>query len=191
MNHTMTLREKILLVVLGVLILIVCYIQFFQKPINEAITKDNSQIASISTNTAVETVKASKLNEMKKEIAAHSANSTNSSSKIPEYNNLENVMSHLSAIMGPAIKYDMTFNDISVKDTMVYRPIDIQFTCDKYSTAKAIIDNLGKCPYRNTIDSIDMSVAQKVDDSNITTQKINVKVRVTFYEINKSGKSIK
>ena len=191
MSHTMTLREKILLGVLGVLILIVCYIQFFQKPISEAISNDNAKMATITTNTAIETIKATKLKEMKKEIAANSANSANSASKIPEYNNLKNVMSQLSAIMEPTLKYDMTFNDISVKDTMVYRPIDIQFTCDKYSSAKAIIDNLSKCPYRNTIDSVDIAVEQKVDDSDIQTQKIKVKVSVTFYEIKKSGESLK
>lgn len=190
MSHSLTLREKILLCVLGVLILIVCYIQFFQKPMNEAIDNDTSTISTLTTNIAVETIRASQLKEMQKEIAAQSSSNANTSSKIPDYNNLKNVMSQLSAIMQSSSKYDMTFNDISVKDSMVYRPIDIQFTCDNYTTAKAIIDNLGKCPYRNTIDSIDISVAQKADDSNISAQPINVKVSVTFYESKKDGTSL-
>lgn len=187
MNHTMTLREKILLAVLGVLIVLILYIQFFQKPIQSAIDSDNQTIQQLQSTIDVETVRAAKLKQMKQQIADENLQNGNSSAAIPEYNNLKNVMTQLSAILTPAKSYDITFKDTTEKDKLVYRPLEIDITCNKFSTAKTILESITKCPYRCSIDSIDVATAKGSEDPNVLTEQVNVKVAVTFYEMKKKS----
>jgi len=179
MTHTFTAREKALLLILIILLLGVAYYFAVQIPVSERILTANTTESAAKDEISVETVKATKMKKMQEVIDNADANS--SKAEIPAYDNLEKVMLQLDAILGTTTDYNLTFEQLSKGDNLIYRPINMSFTCPNYSAAKTVLENLNNCKYRCMLDNI--SVGTTVSSNNdIFTNEVEVSLTVTFIE---------
>ncbi len=99
--------------------------------------------------------------------------------EVAEYDNIENVMLQLNAILSQADEYSLSFNEVSTDDNgSITRPVDLSFTASSYTAARSIINNLYQCPYRCAVSDI----SESAENDLATDGEIRVDLTVTFYE---------
>lgn len=180
MTPTLTERTKVLLILLIALLLAVCYYYAVQIPVSDRIQTAQEAGASALDEITIDTLKAEKMKKMQDVIDSAAQNSS-SKAEIPVYDNLEQVMIQLDSILKTTIDYSLTFDQLTINDHLVYRPIKMSFTCAGYSAAKAILESLNNCPYRCTLDDISVSTVSS-SDSDLLSSDITVNLMITFIE---------
>lgn len=184
MNRAFTTREKTLMLILVILLLATGYYWVVAMPVQDRITAANAADASAQDEIMVESVRAKQLRTMQEELESAKSNGEQKVSSIPDYDNLENVMIQLDAILTPASTYTLNFSDVGISDQLVNRPISMTFTCANYQAARGIIDSLYNCVYRCTLDNISMSaiVQDRSGTPDLNQDGVSVSLLVTFYE---------
>lgn len=180
MKRAFTQREKGMLLVLVILVLVVGYVKFFYEPNSDALTAAEERRTQAEDSIAIEQVRAQKLETMRAELKEYEDDGA-SSAEIPDYDNIENVMVQLDSIFAVAQEYSLTFDDVEQGDSLISRPIQVTFTAKNYTAAKQILAGLYGCRYRCVLTNISVSGKSSVQ----TDSPITVSLTATFYE--KSG----
>ncbi len=178
MTHTFTAREKTLLMILVAMLLGVAYYFAIQIPVSERIQTAQAAQSAASDEMTLETVKATKMKKMQ---AVIDSAGNSSKAEIPTYDNLEKVMLQLDAILGTTTDYNLTFDQLTKGDNLMYRPIKMTFTCPNYAAAKTVLTNLNNCRYRCMLDDISIGTTSN-DSNNISNSEVEVSLTVTFIE---------
>lgn len=186
MNRVFTTREKVLLLVFVIILMAAGYYWVIEQPVSERISAAASAEAGYQDEMMTETVKAKQIKDMKAVLDAGLDGQSKPVSAIPDYDNLENVMVQLDAILTPALDYSLTFSDVQPDGKLISRPISMTFKCDGYTAAKNIVDNLYHSIYRCTLDNITMTASAKDRDGapDLNKDQVSVSLTVTFYERN-------
>ena len=175
-------REKTLLVVLLCMLLGVFYYFVVQVPVSTRMEQAQAAQAAAEDSMVLETIKAEKMQRMQAAIDAADADTRKA--EIPPYNNIQNVMVQLDAIIGSATtEYDISFLPIITEEGLVYRPISMTFTCADYAAAKAVLVDLNGCRYRCMIDSVSIE-PESAESESIASSRVDVSLTMTFIEKN-------
>lgn len=180
MKREFTQREKILLLVLVAILLLTGYLKLFLAPVEKQYTDAQAKYADAQDSL---TLAESKLASMKKmEAALKKLEEAGASSDvtIPAYDNSDNVMVQLDAILGSAVNYQVTFSDVSYGSNLVSRPVKLTFTARNYAAAKEILTSLYNCKYRCALS--DIAISSGSDTGNVRTESVSVSLTATFYE---------
>jgi cell division protein FtsB len=173
-----TQREKVLLLILTAVLLLTGYLKLFSAPLENQLLAAQEQTADAQSEMQIEQTKLTQLQRMEKELKKlkdHGA----AASEIPDYDNINNVMVQLDAILRTAADYDLTFSNVEFGDTLVSRPIQMTFSAKNYAAAKTILDGLYHCRYRCALSDLTVSASQGAD---VTAGPVEVSLTVTFYE---------
>lgn len=179
MNRAFTQREKILLLILTVMLLVLAYFKGFYQPLEE-----RSEAAQLAQSNALdeltfEQTKNQRMNAMQKELDDLKAQGVLEDAVVPNYDNVENVMVQLNSILSAAVDYQLTFSDVQdTGDGLMSRPVQMTFTAVNYAQARKILDDLYHCYYRCALS--DLSIAGQNDIANDT--QVSVSVTATFLE---------
>jgi len=179
MTHTFTNREKTLLLILVIMLLGVAYYYAIYIPVSERIQTAQTTESAASDQITMETVKATKMKKMQGVIDA--ADENTSKAEIPPYDNLEKVMLQLDAILGSTTNYNLTFDQLTQSDNLMYRPIKMTFTCPNYAAAKTVLTNLNNCQYRCMLDDISVGTTSN-ESHDISNNEVSINLTVTFIE---------
>ena len=181
MSYTFNKREKGLMLLL-VLILLLCGYWFgIAQPIQARIDAALTQEAAAQDQILVETVKAQQLQDMRK--ALEELKDEEITSEIPDYDNLDSVMIQLDAILSLAKDYSLTFSPLEYQSDLVCRPVSMSFTAANYASAKAILQNLYHCMYRCSLDNISVTASGSGDaPADVQKSTVTVSLTATFYE---------
>lgn len=181
-TYSFSNREKALLIVLLCMLLGVFYYFVVQVPVSTRIEAAQTAQAEAEDSMVLEAIKAEKMRQMQAVIDA--ADEDTRKAEIPSYNNIQNVMVQLDAIIGSATAdYDISFLPIITEDGLVYRPISMTFLCSNYAAAKNILMNLNGCQYRCMIDSISIE-PESSEAESIADSRVEVSLTMTFIEKN-------
>lgn len=180
MKREFTQREKILLLILVVLLLLTGYLKLFLTPVEKQYTDAQAEYSDAQTSLTLEQAKLKSMKKMEAALKKLEEDGASSDITIPAYDNSDNVMIQLDAILGTAVNYQMTFSDVVYGDTLVSRPLKLTFTAKNYAAAKEILTNLYNCKYRCALS--DIAVSSGSDTGNVRTQGVSVSLTVTFYE---------
>lgn len=123
MNRELTKREKTLLLVLVVLVLVLGYCKLFLEPIDR-------QITSLRTNTDIEQaeldtdrVRLAQLEQMQQAIAAIKASGQERA--LPQYDNDQALMTELDKLMAATLQYEVDCTEGTTQEAyLVLRPVD-------------------------------------------------------------------
>ena len=174
MNRELTKREKILLLILAILIIVLGYYKIILEPINDQITNYEGMQLQEETEVDTKTTQAMKMAVMEKEI--EKAKASGIEREVPTYDNSKVLLPKLYEIMDASTDYSMTFQDIVTEGNVVYRGIDITFQTRNYTQARKIIDEIIDMGYALEISDITMQETNE-DSSSMSTY-----MNVTFYE---------
>lgn len=183
MSREFKLREKILMLILAVLLLIYGYYMIIIKPVSEGIEAAKSGKANIEAQMVIEQAKAAKLKSMKKALEEIDQADKPAISEIARYDNLSNVVESIDSALDGALSYNLVFNPVTFKGQIAYRAIDISFNCETYSAARKIINALNNSPYRCKITALNISANAGGDVPRLDKNPVTAKLTIVYYEL--------
>lgn len=200
LKYTFSAREKVLLVILGlVLVLVVWYMMIF-TPSSAAVAEAQAAEADVQMEIDTTQLKLSKMTSMQAEIDRVFAEADGDPVPMSSYDNIRNVVNELDVILAAANAYKLDFAEIRIsEDGIVRRGVNLSFGCADYQTAKDIVVALEKSNYRCEIDSLTISqsnvdrgtatndiILNKSDrGEGASSSSVSVSAHLTYFETSK------
>lgn len=175
MNRELTKREKVLLLIFVVLIIVLGYFKLILEPINTKIDSYEGMTLEEEMEIDTKTIKAVQMSIMEKEIEKAKAEGVKRD--VPDYDNSAVLLPKLYKIMDSTIEYSMDFSELQTEGKVVLRQVNISFDTRGYKQARKIIDRLYDMGYALQIDDITSQRVKATDRSRVTTY-----LNVTFFE---------
>lgn len=177
MNRELTFREKFMLLVLILIVIVLGYYKFILEPINEQIADYNENTSLEQMELVTELARASKMKKM--EASLEKIRESGDAKPIPAYNNSKNLMVELNNILSFSSTYSLdNTGGTSTEDYIVLRPISLEYRTSTYAQSRAIIDALCNSEYMNKISDLNITMASGNGRGVQTTMVI------TFFEVN-------
>lgn len=178
MKRQLTVREWVLLALLGVILLVTGYMMLFYMPMT--LRRDNSLAAAESCRTEIREaeLRLEDKQRMERELEALFAAGTEPLS-IPDYDNLQAVMFELNSILAAAEDYSLSFGTVDAAQAIVRRSISMTFTTATYESAKAVLQQLHDSDFRCMLDGVTIIVNRNNRDGGNT---VSVNGTIVFFE---------
>lgn len=169
MKKTISIREMILL---GVLIILAAYYFVVQGPIaKETEELENARVqveAEIEEAQSLLTVKKAMEKAIEETFEAAGGNPT----ALPDYNNINNVINELHAILDSTVSYNIVFGDDEEDGYVVRREIKITYKVKTYDAAIARLDAIRNSRNGYLIEDVAISettswTAINLDEENV------------------------
>ena len=171
MKKGLTLREKVLLCILAVMLVIMGYYYLFYIPTKDAIAQYEKDFIAIDNEIIQTEAKMIKFANMKAELNAIKEGSSVEVKELPKFDNRQNLMVQLSGILANTDNYSLSFGSVSNDGVTVSRSIDLSYTCGSYEAAKAILEEIYTGEYPCTFTNLFLSNGGKT-----------ISVEITYYE---------
>ena len=164
----LSIREKVLLAILGVLAAVMVYNYLFLIPIQEEIARCEEEYLSMDDTVILLEAKTNRYNQMKAELEKIKAGQTEETKALPAFDNRENLMVQLSNILSKTEKYSLVFGNITEDGVTVSRSVSLNYSCDSYETAKGILMEIKNGEYPCMFGNVYLSNEGKSISVNIT-----------------------
>ena len=175
LSRDFTLREKILLLILGIILLGLLYVRFVYMPVIDSIEKLKIEQAEAETQLNLVTAQVAVLDRKQKEL--DSLEGEGGMSYMPSYNNARNVTRLLNDVLG-SNGYAITFSNVTRDGDQVRRNISLQFEAAKLDDVEDILKQLSEGEYRCEIGSVSVNKSSRYGYDTKTT----VNTDLTFFE---------
>ena len=158
MKKQLTVREKVLMVILAVLLLVCAYYYAFYTPVVQKIASANEEILYLEEQNLLLDAQVEKMNMMKSELEAIQSGQMGAVKELPAYDNSQNVMNSLSFILQSASQYNVSFASVEEEESTVRRGIKLSYDCNSYDAAKSILTQIYESEYRSLIKDVHISM---------------------------------
>lgn len=179
MKAEMTVREKVMMGILGVLVLFCVYYFVFLLPTTEKIEHYKSETVLLEDQILMADAKAAKMKQMQEELDAILADEANALKGLPAYDNSYHVMNALSETLKKSQQYNVSFSNVDIKESTVRRNINLSYNCNSYENAKGILTSIYEGEYRCLFKDLFISKGGSGD-----SQSYSVSVGITYFEYN-------
>lgn len=159
MRRQLTVREWLLIAVLGIILLVAGYISLFYIPMTSERDRCISEAESCRLEMEALQTRVDDKHRMERELDEIFAANPNPLSIAP-YDNLQPVMHELNGTLSTAREYSLNFGTVDATQTVVRRQIAMNFTTDSYASAKEVLRKLHDSAYRCMLDNINISIGR-------------------------------
>lgn len=173
----LTLRERVLLICLVVIAVVSGYILLFYFPTTQQIESLQKQIAQEEELGLQLEAKLVKQRQMEQSLNQLSQDGS-ASRTMPEYDNLQAVMTELNSILSNCQEYSLSFQTEQLESNIFCRKVTMPFTCTDYQQALEILQSLHDSPLRSLLTDVQLS---QQENGTIKASAV-----VTFYEYQES-----
>ena len=187
LTYTFSRREKALLLVLAIILLVVVWFVFvFQRTTNE-INRLDSEISVVDTNTTVASAQVGRMHAMQATIDKYKESGV-AARPVPAFDNMTPLMTELNGIMAGTTTYTLSFDDLDTETSQEYvlRGVTADFGCNSVAEAESVVAALAKGTFPCSIDSVSINdnTAGRVSRvSGVTgSGAVSASVHVTFFE---------
>ena len=157
LTYTFSRREKALILGLAIVLVVIAWYMLVFKSTTEQIEQIQTEISIVDEESAVASAKVSQMAYMNNIIEKRKAQGVKPT-PVPEYDNLQALMTFLDSVMSRTDTYQLSFGALDVQSSKyILRPVSISFTCDSYDTAESVVKALASGPYPCIIDSVSTS----------------------------------
>ena len=157
MKKQLTVREKVLMCILAVLLIVCAYYYAFNTPIMQKVIEYEGEIQFLEEQNEILDAQVEKMNQMKAELEAIASAEMGTVNELPAYDNSYNVMYSLANILKDTYQYKVNFVEIEEEESIVRRNINMTYSCSSYEEAKAVFEKLYKSEYRTLIKDVSCS----------------------------------
>ena len=175
LSRDFTLKEKILIGILFIIILGFAYYQFVDQPIREAIQKAELSKQSLDLELETVNIKIEQLEKMQREIDRIIAEGT--IAPMPSYNNNKAVNMLLNDVLG-TYGYEIRFSELTREGDLIRRTISLEFNPPGFSEMRTVLAALENSEFRCLVDNVEFG-RQKNRYGEFV---YNASADVTFYE---------
>lgn len=196
--RSFTRREKVMLVILALVLMVGLYFLFVHRPVEAALAQAAQEQGELDLQIQVAQVKLDQRNKMQAELDEIFALPKDQITVMPAYNNIEALMVQFDSIfMG--LEPKLSFPEVKVEEGVVTRPIDFEFDAPSYDEARAILTRLTRTGQRSLLEglSINPKTTVRVDRRgrtiatqsgwNIQQGEVLVRGTIYFYELAPKG----
>ncbi len=175
--HSFTKREKIILIIAAIALLIGFYFLVIHYPVKTRLAEIDAEKLTVEDERMIADVKLAGYNKMKKELDEIFAMPAEELTYMPEYDNAVVLMSILDGII-PRSGYSIS-QSVSQEGTIAARSVNFNFTADDYMQAKQVLGKLQNTGYRCLMQDLTISPG----DGSVTGRDIKVSGNIVFYEL--------
>ena len=177
LSRSFTLKEKILLLLLSLILVGLAYYQFVDQPVRSALATAQAEADALSVELSAVEAKLARMRRMRAELEDVTAGGT--ASEMGSYNNSKAEIAMLNDALGEALQYSITFANVTRNGDQIRRNFTLQLTADSYETMEHIINTINSSHHRCLIGDLQCTAAREkyVLDGNIT-----VNATATFFE---------
>ena len=169
----LSLRERVLLVLLAILAVVSGYVLLFYLPTTQRMESLHAQIAQAQELEAQLGARLATQQQMEQELEQLSAQGAQAP-YMPAYDNLQAVMVELNTILASCQEYSISFQGEQGEDPVFYRRVSIPFTCGSYEQAREILQKLHDSALRGLLGDLQLS---QQENGTVT-----VSATITFFE---------
>ncbi len=185
LTRDFTKREKILLVVLGVIIIAAAYYLLVYSQVETGIASAKASSQSIEDNLVITQAKIDQISAMQAEMDALSADEGTLKSYMPSYNAGKQELDFLHTTLSETIDYYVNFTDLTLEGDQIRRDFGLQFTATDYEQAENIIKTLEESEIRCLVANV--YITPKENGTDLLDGNVVVSLSGTFYETLKEG----
>lgn len=197
--RSFTRREKVMLVILALVLVVGLYFLCVHRPVEAALAKAAEEQEELDLQIQVAQIKLEQRNKMQAELDEIFALPKDQITVMPAYNNLETLMVQFDSIfMG--LEPKLNFPDIKLNEGIVTRPIEFEFEAPSYEEARAILTRLTRTGQRSLLEGLSINPKETVrldrrgrvieTQSGWSIQQGEVLVRGTIYFYELAPKSM-
>ena len=167
-----TPRERVLLVVLAILVVVCAYYFLFYTPVSSTFVSVNEQHTTLDKQIADADAKIVHMKEMKAELEKMKASGL-SLKELPAYDNRSNMMNSLAVILEDVPQYSVSFSTVNEASGTVRRNISLSYSCNSREAAYEILQRINDGPYPCLIKNCTVSG---------NTGRCSINVQLTYFE---------
>ncbi len=175
MKRQFSLRERILMIVLAVLLIACVYYILVEKPVQDTMLSASQRQGEAESQLTIASAQLKKMHQMQ---SALDQLEQSAQADVPDYDNARNVVELLNRAMANTHEYNLNFSSVTTDGAIAMRTIQMDFKCGGYADAKTVLQTLLDSDYRCRITSMSVTCGS----GDITKQEVTVKASVTFYE---------
>ena len=171
MKKGLSIREKVLLIILGIVAAVAVYYYLFLIPTQDEIAQLQDESVTIEETLSLAESKINKLNKMKKELESIKSGENTDTKPLPAFDNRQNMMVELHAILLNTENYSISYGTDKDDGVTVSRSVRLNYSCGSYEEAKATLIAIQDCEYPCTFGNVSFS-----------NEGRSVSVDITFFE---------
>ena len=178
LKYTFSTREKVLIGIFAVIVLALLWYVFVFQNVQDQVRKIDAEIATAQDTLTIDTAKVAQKKKMEDAIARYVASGARIT-EVPKYDNIQNVMEQLNAVLAGTTNYSMNFDQVTPSENnSIERGITLTFGCGSYTDAVNILTSLarGQYPCRVTNCSISNNATNTSRTGNIGAGAANYSV---------------
>lgn len=177
MKRSFTRRERALILVLLVMLLVGVYFLAVHFPIVNRMEEIDREQENLQTELEAAQLKAVDYASMKQELDQILSQSEEDITVMPAYNNIETLMRRLDVIFA-GTSPDFTFNQARITDNVAARTINFSCTAEDYQSARQLLREVTGTGWRSLLDSFTLTP----EGDTLYAGQIRVSGAITFYE---------
>ncbi len=178
MTKGFSIREKVLLGALILILVGALYYSFVWQPTSRTITEAAERIGELDEDILVEQTKADEIKKMQEALADVSV-TADTSTVTPQYDNSVNLINSLNPILAGTSNLRLSFDTPSVANGIATRSMQFNFNTATYQQARDIINEISRGIYSNDITSMRMTISGFGDSE----PNVGIALTVNYYEV--------
>ena len=184
LTRDFTKKEKILLLILGIVILASVYYLVVYSRVEDGIRSANDKVQDLETQLIVTQAQIDRINSMSDELASLKQAGFQVG-YMPSYNAGKQELDFLHATLADTVDYFVNFTDLTREGDQIRREFSLQFTAKNYKQAENIIKQLENSDVRCLVGNVYAVPAEK--DDTLLDKTVSVSLTGTFYETMRDG----
>ena len=187
LTYTFSMREKVLLAILGFVGVGILWYFFVYSNIHGQIATIDSEMAAAQEQLVATQSQTASYANMEKMVEEYKTKGT-ATLTMPNYDNTQALMAFLNGALGGTKGYDISFDDPALDDSdgYVHRSGTISFNSASYSDARSVIDAIARGPYPCRVDGVgvvdDSSKASSKTGNTTNDAPVVVNLQLTYFE---------
>ena len=174
-------REKALMLVLAVVLVIGLYVLLVHYPVTNRLQQAEYDAAEVEDEILVAQARQAVYNSMKDELAEIFAMPPQDVTVLPAYDNIENLVFLFNDIFA-GTEPSLSFSNVQMQGNVAVRPVQFSFTAADYAQARRVLAALTGTGYRCLLDGLTFAPI----DGDVENGALRVSGNITFYELAES-----
>ena len=176
--RSFTKREKIILLVLVIFLVVGFYFLMIHYPVTTRLEEIEAEKLNVQDQTDLAIAKGQVYVRMKNELADLEKLPIGKLTVMPAYDNFQSLTFYFSSIF-EGVAPDLRFSDPKIEGRIATRSISFSFTAPDYATAKETLKQFTGTGYRCLLQNVSISP----EEGNLETDPLKVSGTIIFYEL--------